>query len=187
VRLVLALLPSILLGSCLYGLLYLQVGHGQAILLLLEGMSSLVELLDEYPTVQLAPILLDGLLPWGLSGDPDDALPLQAQATSLASLGINHVELCCRSGRGNATLKAAGNVGPTMRSRGDSVGPVLQNTCPSLHLELICLQVEVQILKQVLQLNLVMTAVQLLPLGAITLDPVELEGRHDHFGVMLGG
>ena len=165
----------------------MQVGHGQAVLLLLEGMSGLVELLDEYPTVQLASILLDGLFPRGFSGDPDDALPLQAQAASLAALGIYHIELGCRSGRGNATLEAAGNVSPTMRGRGDSVGPVLQDTCSGLHLELICLQVEVQILKQVLQLNLVMTTVQLLPFGAITLDPVELEGRHDHFGVMLGG
>ena len=61
-----------------------------------------------------------------------------------------------------------------MRSSGHSVGSVLQNTCPCLHLELICLEVEVKILKQVLKLNLVMTAVQLLPLGAITLDSVEL-------------
>ena len=66
-RLVLALLPSILLGSCLDSLLYLQVGHGQTVLLLFEGMSSLVELLDEYPMVYFASILLDGLFPWGFS------------------------------------------------------------------------------------------------------------------------
>jgi hypothetical protein len=54
-------------------------------------MSGLVELLDEYSSVSLASILLDGLFPWGFSGDSNDALPLQAQATSLAALGVNHV------------------------------------------------------------------------------------------------
>jgi len=63
--LILALLPPILLGSCLDSLLYLQVGHGQTVLLLFKGMSSLVELLDEYSTVYLASIMLDGLFPWG--------------------------------------------------------------------------------------------------------------------------
>ena len=149
-------------------------------------MSCLVELLDEYSTVSLATILLDGLFPRGFSGDSNDALPLQAQATSLAALGINHVKLCCGSGSCNAALEAAGYVGPTMRGRGDCVGPVLQNACPGLHLELICLQVKVKVLKQVLKLNLVMAAVQLLPFGAVTLDSVELKCWHDHLRVMLG-
>jgi hypothetical protein len=121
----------------------LQVGHGQTVLLLFKGMSSLVELLDEYSSVSLASILLNGLFPRGFSRDSNDALPLQAQATSLAALGINHVKLCCGSGSCNAALEAAGDVGPTMRGGGDSVGPVLQNACPGLHLELICLQVKV--------------------------------------------
>jgi hypothetical protein len=106
-------------------------------------MSCLVELLDEYSTVYLASILLDGLFPWGFSGDSNDALPLQAQAASLTALGVNHVKLCCGSGRCNTALEAAGDVGPTMRGGGDSVRPVFQNTCPGLHLELICLQVKI--------------------------------------------
>lgn len=90
-RLVLTLLPSILLGSCLDRLLYLQIWNRQTILLLFKGMSSVVELLDKYSTVYLASIMLDGLFPWGFSGDSNDAPPLQAQTTSLTALGINHV------------------------------------------------------------------------------------------------
>ena len=61
----------------------------------------------------------------------------------------------------------------------DSVWGILQDACPSLHVLLVGLEMLIQILQQVLQLNFIVTAIQLLPLGAITFDPVKLESRYD--------
>ena len=61
-----------------------------------------------------------------------------------------------------------------MGGGGDRVRTILQDRGSSLHVLLVGHEVLVQVLKQVLQLDLVMAPVQLLSLGTVTLDSVEL-------------
>ena len=73
------------------GRFYLQIWHRKRILLLFKVLGSIIQLFDKYGLIRLSCVLLNRFLPRCLCGNSDDALPLKAEAASLASLGVNHI------------------------------------------------------------------------------------------------
>jgi hypothetical protein len=138
--LIFTLFSSTLLGSSVNGSFYLQIRHRESVLLLFECISCLIKFFNKQSLISFARIMFKRLLSRSFTGCPNNALPLQAQTTALTSFRIYHVGLsnsCCSR---YTSLEAISYINNTMRSRSHSIGSILENGSPGLHLQLICLK-----------------------------------------------